>query len=216
MELSYYMCVFLVATPFSWYQKIWPCDLDLDFELLLEKLELVAAGGISPVRTDPDLVWLVVFDQIWRDMIFVLSIIDLLKAFLPIIRQNLTRYTLTLVTIPAPVIFRRAASAIPDDQGSILFGVWPGYLVYRSSWWWTIWCRLTYKLKLFINFFLWCQLVIAWFIDVSKWERGGGGGWLLNNLLKLKKNISGLHHVWNICNFVLWIGDIHVCLSVRL
>ena len=56
MELSYYMCVFLVATPFSWYQKNWPCDLDLDFDLLFEKLELVAAGGISPVRTDPDLV----------------------------------------------------------------------------------------------------------------------------------------------------------------
>ena len=34
----------------------WPCDLDLDFDLLMEKLELVAAGGISPVRTDPDLV----------------------------------------------------------------------------------------------------------------------------------------------------------------
>ena len=34
-----------------------PCGLDLDFDLLMEKLELVAAGGISPVRTDPDLVY---------------------------------------------------------------------------------------------------------------------------------------------------------------
>ena len=31
-------------------------DLDLEFDLLMLKLELVAAGGISPVRTDPDLV----------------------------------------------------------------------------------------------------------------------------------------------------------------
>ena len=30
--------------------------LDLDFDLLLDKMEFVAAGGISPVRTDPDLV----------------------------------------------------------------------------------------------------------------------------------------------------------------
>ena len=36
----------------------WPSGLHLDFDLLLEKLELVAAGGISPVRTDPDLVFL--------------------------------------------------------------------------------------------------------------------------------------------------------------
>ena len=33
--------------------------LDLDFDLLLEKLEFVAAGGISPVGTDPDLVCIV-------------------------------------------------------------------------------------------------------------------------------------------------------------
>ena len=33
-----------------------PSGLDLDFDLLLEKLKLVSAGGISPVRTDPDLV----------------------------------------------------------------------------------------------------------------------------------------------------------------
>ena len=31
-------------------------DLDLDFDLLFVKLEFVAAGGISPVRTDPALV----------------------------------------------------------------------------------------------------------------------------------------------------------------
>ena len=30
--------------------------LDLDFDLFLEKLEFVAAGGISPASTDPDLV----------------------------------------------------------------------------------------------------------------------------------------------------------------
>ena len=30
--------------------------LDLDFDVFLEKMEFVAAGGISPVRTDPDLV----------------------------------------------------------------------------------------------------------------------------------------------------------------
>ena len=35
----------------------WPSGFDLIFDLLLEKLEFVAAGGISPVRTDPDLVW---------------------------------------------------------------------------------------------------------------------------------------------------------------
>ena len=37
-----------------------PSGLDLDFDLLLEKLKLVAAGGISPVRTDPDLVCCVI------------------------------------------------------------------------------------------------------------------------------------------------------------
>ena len=52
--LSYFTCVFLVARPFCRYQNFWPSGLD--FDLLLEKLELVAAGGISPVRTDPDLV----------------------------------------------------------------------------------------------------------------------------------------------------------------
>ena len=31
MGLSYFMCVFLVARPFCWYQKFWPCDLDFDF-----------------------------------------------------------------------------------------------------------------------------------------------------------------------------------------
>ena len=31
--------------------------LDLDFDLLLEKMDFVAARGISPVRTDPDLVY---------------------------------------------------------------------------------------------------------------------------------------------------------------
>ena len=35
-------------------------SLDLDFDLLLEKLEFVAAGGISLVRTDPNLVQYVV------------------------------------------------------------------------------------------------------------------------------------------------------------
>ena len=34
-----------------------PSGLDFDFDLLLQKLELVAAGGISPVRTYPDLVY---------------------------------------------------------------------------------------------------------------------------------------------------------------
>ena len=45
-----------MTRPFCWYQYFWPSGLDLDFDLLLEKLEFVAAGGISPVRTDPDLV----------------------------------------------------------------------------------------------------------------------------------------------------------------
>ena len=57
------MCLFLEATPFSWYQKILP--FDLDFDLLLEKLELVAAGGISHVRTDPDLV---IFQSIYASI----------------------------------------------------------------------------------------------------------------------------------------------------
>ena len=57
MGLSYFTCVFLVGRPFCRYQYFWPSGLDLDFDLLLEKLKLVAAGGISPVRTDPDLVW---------------------------------------------------------------------------------------------------------------------------------------------------------------
>ena len=34
----------------------WPSGFDLISDLLLEKLEFVATGGISPVRTDPDLV----------------------------------------------------------------------------------------------------------------------------------------------------------------
>ena len=37
----------------------WPSGLDLDLDLLLGKLELVAAGGISPIRTDPSLVCMV-------------------------------------------------------------------------------------------------------------------------------------------------------------
>ena len=57
--LSYYTCLFPVTKPFCWYQYFWPSDLDLDFDLLLEKSDLVAAGGISPVRTDPDLVAIV-------------------------------------------------------------------------------------------------------------------------------------------------------------
>ena len=37
---------------------ILPSGIDLDFDLILEKLELVSAGGISPVRTNPNLVFL--------------------------------------------------------------------------------------------------------------------------------------------------------------
>ena len=55
--LYYYTYLLPVTRPFCWYQYFWPSGLDLDFDLLLQKLELVAAGGISPVRTDPDLVW---------------------------------------------------------------------------------------------------------------------------------------------------------------
>ena len=40
MGLSYYMCVFLVARPFCWYWKFWPCDLDLDFWPTFEKKNL--------------------------------------------------------------------------------------------------------------------------------------------------------------------------------
>ena len=29
MGLSYYTCVFFVERPFCWYQKFWPCNLDL-------------------------------------------------------------------------------------------------------------------------------------------------------------------------------------------
>ena len=53
---KYYTYLFPVTRPFCWYQYFWPSGLDLDFDLLLQKLELVVAGGISPVRTDPDLV----------------------------------------------------------------------------------------------------------------------------------------------------------------
>ena len=56
--LKYYTYLFPVTRPLCWCQCFWPSGLDLDFDLLMEKLELVAAGGISPVRTDPDLVWL--------------------------------------------------------------------------------------------------------------------------------------------------------------
>ena len=35
--------------------------MTLTFDLFMEKLELVAAGGISPVRTDPDLVKILFF-----------------------------------------------------------------------------------------------------------------------------------------------------------
>ena len=55
--LSYFTCVFLVARPFCRHQYFLPSGLDLDFDLLLEKLKLVAAGGIRPVKTDPDLVF---------------------------------------------------------------------------------------------------------------------------------------------------------------
>ena len=51
------MYLFPVTRPFCRCQYFLPSDLGLDFNLLMEKLELVAAGGIiSPVRTDPDLV----------------------------------------------------------------------------------------------------------------------------------------------------------------
>ena len=45
MGLSYFTCVFLVARPFCKYQYFWPSGLDLDFDLLMEKLKLVAAPG---------------------------------------------------------------------------------------------------------------------------------------------------------------------------
>ena len=38
IRLSYYTCWFLVTRPFCPYQKIWPCDLDLDFWPSFEKL----------------------------------------------------------------------------------------------------------------------------------------------------------------------------------
>ena len=38
--LSYFTCVFLVARPFCWYQYFWLSGLDLDFDLLLKKLNL--------------------------------------------------------------------------------------------------------------------------------------------------------------------------------
>ena len=41
-------------------------DLDLDFDLFLEKMEFVAAGGISPVRTDPDLVEIYIILGLWK------------------------------------------------------------------------------------------------------------------------------------------------------
>ena len=56
---------------FCWYQNFWPSGLDLDFDLLLEKLEFVAAGGISPVRTDPDLVdysSATALDRFWQNL----------------------------------------------------------------------------------------------------------------------------------------------------
>ena len=37
IRLSYYTCWFLVIRPFCPYQKIWPCDLDLDFWPTFEK-----------------------------------------------------------------------------------------------------------------------------------------------------------------------------------
>ena len=37
IRLSYYTCWFLVIRPFYPYQKIWPCDLDLDFWHTFEK-----------------------------------------------------------------------------------------------------------------------------------------------------------------------------------
>ena len=42
VRLSYYryVHVFLVARPFCAYQKFWPCDLTLTFDLLLKKLNL--------------------------------------------------------------------------------------------------------------------------------------------------------------------------------
>ena len=40
MKLSYYMCVYLVVRPFSWYQKFWHVILTFIFGLLLKKLNL--------------------------------------------------------------------------------------------------------------------------------------------------------------------------------
>ena len=51
--------------------------LDLDFDLLLEKMELVAAGGISPFRTDPDLVMKTVV-YVKKYMAFCLGLFDAL------------------------------------------------------------------------------------------------------------------------------------------
>ena len=45
-----------MTRPFCWCQYFWPSGLDLDFDLLLEKTWIGCRGGISPVRTDPDLV----------------------------------------------------------------------------------------------------------------------------------------------------------------
>ena len=71
--LSYLTCVFLVARPFCRYQYFWPSGLD--FDLLLEKLKLVAAGGISPVRTDPDLVL-----EYWRSKVISSMLINIWSA----------------------------------------------------------------------------------------------------------------------------------------
>ena len=37
IRISYYTCWFLVTRPFFPYQKIWPCDIDLDFWPTFEK-----------------------------------------------------------------------------------------------------------------------------------------------------------------------------------
>jgi hypothetical protein len=36
--LSYFICVFLMTSPFYWYQTFWPCDLNLEVWPSFQKL----------------------------------------------------------------------------------------------------------------------------------------------------------------------------------
>ena len=51
--LQYYTYLFLVTRPFCWYQYFWPSGLDLDFYLLLEKLNLLPRGVLVPLGQTP-------------------------------------------------------------------------------------------------------------------------------------------------------------------